>query len=64
MNTLQQFNEAKANNNWEKAQEIIEKLSGNSENGENDPEDGHLGAKIAEYQNQRDHTGKEIKIIS
>jgi hypothetical protein len=64
MNTLQQFNEAKSNNDWTKAQEIIENLSQNPENGENDPENGERGNQIAEYLNNRDKQGKQIKIIS
>ena len=63
MNILQQFNEAKSNNNWTKAQEIIENLYNNSENGENDPENGERGRKIAEYMNEKDRGGRQIKTI-
>lgn len=54
MNTLQQFNEAKSNNDWTAAEKIIKTLCNNPENGENDLSDGHFGSKVAEFENERD----------
>lgn len=53
MNTLELFNQAKSQNNWEKATEIVQQLCKESENGENDLPDGYLGSKIAEYENEK-----------
>lgn len=67
MTTLEKFNEAKSNNDWQKAQEIIKSLCGNSENGENDLTDGHFGSKVAEFENERDaqqERGKRLMGLS